>query len=429
MHKKEELTFVILKYAVIMALQKKNLTTPVGNSQAAPVWVLDDDPMMLKGIEKKLKLHGVDSRSFTDARAFAESYLAESFDGLLVIIDYQLGTTTGLAVVNELQRQGHRPDFLAMTGYGDEKVAVSLMKAGAIDYLVKEKGFIDHVPLAVEAAFKRMFINRKLEKATVSLKRSLEKQKKLNQRIQTQNQELAYEKAKVETLLQNILPGRIARELLTSGTAKARYFPCVSVLYADVEDFSAKSVLFKPIDLVEKLDEYFSMFDGIIGRLGLEKIKTIGDCYMCAGGIPEADTLSPARVVLAGLQIQHAVALEAREATAEQRPFFTLRVGVHTGEVVAGVIGRKKFSYDIWGNAANKAHWMVQAGEENKVNISSETFELVSEYFECSFRGKVQTKHFHFEEMYFVHRLKPEYAVDAAGLEPNLKFHEATGLA
>jgi class 3 adenylate cyclase len=411
-----------------MALQKKFLSSPVGNSQAAPVWVLDDDPMMVKGIEKKLASNGIQSRGFTDAIVFTETYLAESFDGLLVVIDFQLGSTTGLAVINELQRQGHRPDFLAMTGYGDEKIAVALMKAGAIDYLIKEKGFIEHVPLAVEAAFKRMNINRRLEKATVSLKRSLDKHKKLNKRIQAQNEALAEEKAKVEKLLQNILPQRIARELLSSGTAKARYYPCVSVLYADVEDFSTKSALFSPIDLVEKLDEYFSMFDGIIGRLGLEKIKTIGDCYMCAGGIPEADTLSPPRVVMAGLQVQHAVVLEVQEAIDENRPFFTLRIGIHTGEVVAGVIGRRKFSYDIWGNAANKAHWMVQSGKENMVNISAETFEYVSEFFECSFRGKVENKHHQLEEMYFVHRLKPDFAADAGGLEPNLKFLEATGL-
>lgn len=411
-----------------MALQKKILNPPVGNSLAAPVWVLDDDPMMIKSIEKKLASNGVQSRGFTDAIGFTETYLAESFDGLLVVIDYQLGSTTGLAVIRELQRQGHRPDFLAMTGYGDEKIAVALMKAGAIDYLVKEKGFIEHVPLAVEAAFKRMNINRRLEKATFSLKRSLEKQKKLNKRIQTQNEALAEEKAKVEKLLQNILPQRIARELLSSGTAKARYYPCVSVLYADVEDFSTKSALFSPIDLVEKLDEYFSLFDSIVGRMGLEKIKTIGDCYMCAGGIPEADTLSPPRVVMAGLQIQHAVALEVKEAIAENRPFFTLRVGVHTGEVVAGVIGRRKFSYDIWGNAANKAHWMVQSGKENMVNISAETHEYVSAFFECSFRGKVENKHRQLEEMYLVHRLKPDFAADAEGLEPNLKFFEATGL-
>jgi class 3 adenylate cyclase len=315
-----------------------------------------------------------------------------------------------------------------MTGYGDEKIAVSLMKTGAIDYIVKEKGFVAHMPLAVEAAFDKLAINRKLEKATLSLKRSLEKQKNLNKIVEEQNKALAEEKAKVEKLLQNVFPHRVARELLTSGTAKARYFPCVSVLYADVENFSAKSNAYSPIELVEKLDEYFSLFDSIIEPLGLEKIKTIGDCYMCAGGIPEADLLSPARVVLAGLQMQQVVLNEAQIADEESKPNLTFRVGIHTGEVVAGVIGRKKFAYDIWGNAANKAHWMVQASEENMVNISAEVFPLVSEFFECSYRGIVESKHHQYEEMYFVHRLKPEYATDTSGIEPNESFLEATGL-
>ncbi|MEE4176870.1 MAG: adenylate/guanylate cyclase domain-containing protein [Bacteroides sp.] len=410
-------------------LRKESISKSSGNQPPSSVWVLDDDMMMVKAIEKKLSTNGYACRGFTDAGSFKDAFFADHLDGLLLLVDYQLGSTTGLSVIREIQAKGIQPDFMAMTGYGDEKVAVSIMKAGAIDYLVKEKGFIDHIPLAVEAAFKRMELDRKLEKATAALKRSLDKHKKLNKQIREQHQELTIEKAKVEKLLQNILPSKIAGELLTIGTAKARYFPCVSVLYADVEDFSAKSSLFSPIDLVEKLDEYFSKFDTIIDRLKLEKIKTIGDCYMCAGGIPEADTLNPPRAVLAGLQIQDVILREAREANAQGLPYFTMRVGVHTGEVVAGVIGRRKFSYDIWGNAANKAHWMVQSSLENMVNISAETYEYVAEYFECSFRGMVKTKHFQQEGMYFVHRLKPEYADDPDGLKPNIEFMMAAGLA
>lgn len=409
--------------------KKTSLSISPEHRPLPPVWVLDDDLMMVKAIEKKLSSNGFTIRGFTDAISFKEAFLANSHEELLLLVDYQLGSTTGLSVIREIQEKGYQPAFMAMTGYGDEKVAVSIMKAGAIDYLVKEKGFVEHIPLAVEAAFKQIELSRKLEKATAALKRSLEKHKKLNQQIREQNQALAIEKAKVEKLLQNILPARVAGELLTIGTAKARYFPCVSVLYADVEDFSDKSSLFSPIDLVEKLDEYFTAFDVIIDRLKLEKIKTIGDCYMCAGGIPEADTLNPPRVVLAGLQIQDAIARMAREAKAEGRPFFTLRVGIHTGEVVAGVIGRRKFSYDIWGNAANKAHWMVQSSLENMVNISAETYEYVAEYFVCTFRGMVKTKHFQQEGMYFVQQLKPGYAEDEAGLIPNQKFLLATGLA
>lgn len=410
-------------------LRKKSISKASENRLPASVWVLDDDMMMVKAIEKKLSNNGYVSRGFTDVSSFKDAFFEDNWDGLLLLVDYQLGSTTGLAVIREIQAKGIQPDFITMTGYGDEKVAVAIMKAGAIDYLVKEKGFVDHIPLAVEEAFKRMELNRKLEKATASLKRSLEKHKKLNKQIQEQHQALSNEKAKVEKLLQNILPSKIAGELLTVGTAKARYFPCVSVLYADVEDFSAKSSLFSPIDLVEKLDEYFSMFDVIIDQLKLEKIKTIGDCYMCAGGIPEADTLNPPRMVLAGLQIQDAILREAREASSRGNPWFTMRVGIHTGEVVAGVIGRRKFSYDIWGNAANKAHWMVQSGLENMVNISAETYEYVAQYFLCTFRGMVKTKHFQQEGMYFVQRLKPEYAADPDGLKPNAKFLEAAGLA
>ena len=409
-------------------MQKTSTDLLKKQSQLREVWILDDDPMMVSLIEKQLTGQGYNVKGFIDESGFISAYLSVWPEWLLVIIDYQLGTTTGLEVIQDLGRMGRPPDFLAMTGYGDEKIAVGLMQAGAIDYIIKEKGFVEHMPVVVEAAFKRMAIDRKLKKATSSLKSSLERQKKLNQRIRAQNAELADEKAKVEKLLQNILPARVAHELLTTGTAKARFFPCVSVLYADVEDFSVKSAMFGPIELLEKLDEYFSMFDGIIGRLGLEKIKTIGDCYMCAGGIPESDALSPPRVVLAGLQIQHAVELFARDAIEENQPYFTLRVGIHTGEVVAGVIGRRKFSYDIWGNAANKAHWMVQEGEVGKVNISAQTYDFVSKYFECTYRGKLETKHHLFEDMYLVRQLRPHWADDDNGLEPNVNFLKATGL-
>lgn len=409
-------------------MQKNSADLQKSNSQLQEVWILDDDPMTVSIIEKQLTVYGYKVRGFIDAPGFIAAYLSERPDWLLVIIDYQLNNTTGLDVINQLRQKGRAPDFLAMTGFGDERIAVGMMQAGAIDYIIKEKGFVAHMPVVVESAFKRMVIDRRLKKTTSSLKSSLEKQKKLNQRIRAQNTELASEKAKVEKLLQNILPVRVARELLTTGTAKARFFSCVSVLYADVEDFSVKSAMFGPIELLEKLDEYFSMFDSIIGRLGLEKIKTIGDCYMCAGGIPESDALSPPRVVLAGLQIQHAVDLLARDAIEENQPYFTLRVGIHTGQVVAGVIGRRKFSYDIWGNAANKAHWMVQEGEVGKVNISGQTFEIVSKFFDCTYRGKLETKHQLLEDMYFVNKLKPQWADDEPGLEPNIKFLKATGL-
>lgn len=401
---------------------KKNDTKEFG------VWVLDDDFMTLKSIEKKLLGSGIKMRGFKDAEEFNAAFFAEFHKGILLLIDYQLGITTGLEVILNLQARGYRPDFMAMTGYGDEKIAVSLMKAGAIDYIIKEQGYLEYIPLAVEAAFGQIILKQKLDKATASLQKSLKKQKKLNDFIKIQNEQLVIEKAKVEKLLQNILPDKIAKELLHKGAAKARYFPCATVLFADVENFSAKSALFSPIELVEKLDEYFILFERISSVLGLEKIKTIGDCYMCAGGIPEADTRNPARVVLAGLLIQEMAKKVNDLASSEGRNIFTWRIGIHTGEVVAGVIGKEKFSYDIWGDAANKAHWMEQASIENMVNISSDCFEYVSKFFDTTPRGKQTVKNQMAEEMYFVNRLKPLYSADQSGLVPNKLFCDEVGL-
>jgi len=392
------------------------------------VWVLDDDFMTLKSIEKKLTVGGIRVRTFLNPDEFLTAFIAEYRKGILLLIDYQLGSTTGLAVMLNLQAKGYKPDFMAMTGYGDEKIAVSLMKAGALDYIIKEQGYLEYIPLAVEAAFGHIILKQKLDKATSSLEKSLKKQKKLNEVIKSQNEQLVIEKSKVEKLLHNILPAKIVKELLEVGVAKARYFPVATVLFADVENFSEKAGLFSPIELVEKLDEYFSLFEKITKSLGLEKIKTIGDCFMCAGGIPEADTRNPAKVVLAGLLIRKEAMLSNGGELTEGRQAFTWRIGIHTGEVVAGVIGRDKFSYDIWGDAANRAHWAEQASLENMVNISSDCYEYVSKYFDCTPRG-IQTVKGHLaEEMYFVNRLKPMYSSDEAGLEPNRLFCDSVGL-
>jgi len=392
------------------------------------VWVLDDDFMTLKSIEKKLQLGGILVRGFLNPDEFLAAFFTDFKKGILLLIDYQLGTTTGLNVILALQSKGYRPDFIAMTGYGDEKIAVSLMKAGALDYIIKEQGYLEYLPLAVEAAFGHIILKQKLDKATASLERSLKKQKRLNEVIHVKNEQLVVEKSKVEKLLHNILPRKIAKELLKDGFAKARYFPCATVMFVDVVNFSERATLFSPIELVEKLDEYFILFEKVTTGLGLEKIKTIGDCYMCAGGIPESDTRSPARVVLAGLQMQEAARLNNEIALAAGREVFTWRIGIHTGEVVAGVIGKEKFSYDIWGDAANMAYWVEQVSEENMVNISLDCYEYVSKFFDCTARGEQNVADHKTEAMFFANRLKPMYSSDAEGLIPNQLFCDAVGI-
>jgi len=392
------------------------------------IWVLDDDPLILKVVEHILTKMGYTVRSFQTMESFLDAYFAQPTEPTLLLVDYLLGDTTGLQVLLDLKGKGFYPYFVAMTGFGHEKIAVSFMKAGALDYVIKGKGFNEYLPLAIQSAFEHIGLNNKLREASESLKKSYLKQKQLNSKIRAKNLELAAEKGKVEKLLKNMLPEKIALELLNKGAAKARYFPCVTVLFADVENFSATASRFSPIDLVERLDTYFSIFEVITLNLNLEKIKTIGDCYMCAGGIPEADTLSPARVVLAGLLIQQAAAKQEETSRAAGRNFFRWRIGIHTGEVVAGVLGKEKYSYDIWGDAANKAHWMEQASSEGMVNISKECFDHVSEFFECTLQEPQQCQKLNCHPMYFASKLKPKYSADANGLLPNRLFYEATGL-
>ena len=146
----------------------------------------------------------------------------------------------------------------------------------------------------------------------------------------------------------------------------------------------------------------FLAFDEILEKHNLEKIKTIGDAYMCAGGLPKANVTNPVDAVRAALDIQAFMETFKRERVANNRPFFEARVGVHTGAVVAGVIGKKKFAYDIWGDAVNVASRMESSGEVGKVNISGTTYEIVREHFNTTYRGKIAAKNKGEVDMYFV---------------------------
>lgn len=210
------------------------------------------------------------------------------------------------------------------------------------------------------------------------------------------------EKRRSDDLLLNILPVKIAEELKSTGRAKARRYDSVSVIFTDFKDFSKLSDEIGPEELVEMIDEYYSAFDRIIETYGLEKIKTIGDSYMAAGGLPEPTNGHAEKAVQAALEMHtHMKILNAKKKKEGKRTFET-RIGVHTGPVVAGVVGIKKFAYDIWGDTVNTANRLEKAGEPGKVNISANTYELVKHSFDCTHRGKIAIKNMGEIDMYFV---------------------------
>ncbi len=236
---------------------------------------------------------------------------------------------------------------------------------------------------------------------------------------------LYLEKKKTEELLSNILPFEIIQQLKIKGRVKSKKYKRVTVLFADFKNFTRLTKTMQVDDLISELNRYVRKFDEIIEKHYIEKIKTIGDAYMCAGGLPLKNYSNPFDVTLASLEIQQFVKdMAIKKESRGERPW-ELRLGIHTGEVMAGVIGSKKFAYDIWGNTVNIAARMEETSHEGRVNISGSTYAYIKDYFDCTYRGKVRMKNNPEEaDMYFVNRLKPEYSEDKEGLRPNATFRE-----
>lgn len=234
--------------------------------------------------------------------------------------------------------------------------------------------------------------------------------------------QLEYEKKRSEQLLLNILPQETSRELMIHGFAKPQYYKRVSVLFTDFKGFTMTCEKLTPEDIVKELDFFFSKFDEISETHYAEKIKTIGDAYMCAGGIPMRNNSNPVDMVLIGLEMQ-AFMYETNQLKIQRgEAQWHLRVGIHTGKLIAGVIGKKKFAYDIWGDTVNTAARMESSGEPGMVNVSGETYKYIKHMFDCEYRGKVYAKNKGEIDMYFAKRIKPEYSKDDKGIKPNEQF-------
>ncbi|MFT5972696.1 MAG: class 3 adenylate cyclase/tetratricopeptide (TPR) repeat protein [Cryomorphaceae bacterium] len=222
------------------------------------------------------------------------------------------------------------------------------------------------------------------------------------------NRIIAAEKERSEGLLLNILPQETADELKEKGSATPKFYPLVSVLFTDFKGFTQIAEKLTPQELVEELNTCFISFDEIIEKHNLEKIKTIGDAYMCAGGIPASNENNPFDAVNAALEIRDFMEELRLERTAKGLDFWELRIGIHTGAVIAGVVGKNKFAYDIWGDAVNTASRMESSGIPGEVNISGATHEIVKDKFNCRYRGKVAAKNKGEVDMYLVESIKTE---------------------
>jgi class 3 adenylate cyclase/streptogramin lyase len=220
--------------------------------------------------------------------------------------------------------------------------------------------------------------------------------------VVSEKKEVEKQKQRSDELLLNILPEEAADELKAKGSADAKLIDEVTVLFTDFKGFTQLSEKLSPTALVAEINECFSAFDLIMDKYGVEKIKTIGDSYMAAGGLPTPNKTHPYDVVKAALDIQQYMHEHKVRKEAAGELFFEIRIGIHTGPVVAGIVGVKKFAYDIWGDTVNTGSRMESSGEVGKINISEVTYELVKDKFTCTYRGEIDAKHKGKLKMYFV---------------------------
>lgn len=221
-----------------------------------------------------------------------------------------------------------------------------------------------------------------------------------NRQIQAQNDQIAEERHKSDRLLRNILPDEIAHELKTRGYASPRFYDTATVVFTDFTNFTKLSEQLTPKQLIDELDECFLAFDEICEAHNLEKIKTIGDAFMCAGGLPIPNESHATDAVRAALEM--VAWLDHRARTNPKAIFNAMRIGIHTGPVVAGVVGKNKFAYDIWGDAVNLASRLEELGEPGRINVSGSTYEAIKHRYRCSYRGKHEVHNKGLVDMYFV---------------------------
>lgn len=234
--------------------------------------------------------------------------------------------------------------------------------------------------------------------------------------VQLQSEEMAKDKAKIDSLLLNILPASIADELKAQGSVKPVFHREATIVFADFVGFTSRAATMHPGELLATLDAFFSRFDAIMDRYGVEKLKTIGDAYMYASGLPDRTRTHAIDACLAAMHILRDVEEHSDVG------FGGVRIGIHSGPLMAGMVGSKKFAYDVWGDAVNTASRLESTSEAGRINVSKTTCDLVSDFFIVTQRGPLSVKGKGMMDAYFLDRIRPELSADERGAEPNELF-------
>ena len=357
--------------------------------KSAAVLVVDDSRVMRAVLTKSLRDLGFTNITEAVDGSDALAKLREKpFD--LMLLDMEMPQLNGIEVLAAINVDHHLKGVpvIVISGAEQTEMAVQCIEAGAEDYLNKPPN-----PTLLRAR-----VTTSLEKKRL---RDLEKLRMAQ--LQAEKELVELEKEKSERLLLNILPGAIAGRLKGGEKAIANGHAVVTVMFADLCGFTALSRKTSPADLVSMLNSIFTAFDLIVEKYGVEKIKTIGDCYMLVGGLPTNRDDHAEAVADAAMEMVEALKkINATNATDLQ-----MRVGIHTGPVVAGVIGKIKFTYDLWGDTVNVASRMESSGMPGRIHVSEQTAQALHGKFALEDRGFVECKGLGQVQTYFVNGRSP----------------------
>jgi class 3 adenylate cyclase len=352
--------------------------------QSARLLVVDDSKLMRMGISRSLRQLGVEHIELaSNGREALQLLSQEAFD--LMLLDVEMPEMTGLEVLADMQ---NKPELrglpvIVISGGQDIEDVGRCIEMGAEDYLPKPFS-----PVLLKARLTTSIEKKRL--------RDLETMQR--QQLQIKHKQLAHEQNKTENLLLNILPQSVSQRLKGGEKRIADAHQDVSVLFADLVGFTEMSKGMSAAKLVDMLDEIFSSFDDIVGKAGVEKIKTIGDCYMLVGGVPEPRKDHAQAVVNVAFAMLSAI----QNINHQHGTQLQIRVGINSGPVVAGVIGMHKFTYDLWGNTVNIASRMESTGAVGKIHISPSTAERLDNKFVLQERGAITIKGIGHLETFFV---------------------------
>lgn len=366
---------------------------------------VDDERIILNGLQTQLgRVFGNDlsielTESAEEALGLVNELIEIGNDIVVVISDQLMPGIKGHELLKRIHKISPNSYNILLTGQSDlGAIREAVNHANLYRYISKPWEGNDLI-MTVREAIKGFYQDKQLEEQNRLLERH---NKELEKLVLERTQQLNDEKRKSDELLLNVLPEETAAELKEKGETTPRHYKMVTVLFTDFQSFTQSATDVSPQELINILNECFTAFDDIIEKHNLEKIKTIGDAYMCAGGLPTENSTNAIDAVSAALEINQWVDNWNNKRAKAGLTKWEIRIGLHTGALVAGVIGKKRFAYDVWGDAVNIASRMESSGEVGKINISGETNELVKEIFKCEYRGKVSVKGKEPMDMFFV---------------------------